>query len=365
LSDDRVVMTLDAGGTNFVFSGLKRGKRITSLIVLPSNADHLEKCLQTIIDGFQKVKELLLPERAVAISFSFPGPADYLNGIIFNPPNFPSFKGGVPLGPMLEDYFNLPTYINNDGNLFAYGESIAGFLPEVNRGFKNMKLQKKFRNLIGITIGTGFGAGVIVNNQICNGDNSAGGEVWLMRNVLEPNIIAEESVSSRGIQESYKDLSGLNDSLSPKQIYEIAIGKKDGCQSSAIKSYDRLARVTAEALVNLIGIIDGAIVIGGGIMGASKLLLPQILKYLSSTIENRKGEKISRIISKAYSFEEKDSIQKFYALKPEELKVPFSFREIEIFENKRIPVGISRLGTNEAIMLGAYAIALNEYKEKV
>ena len=100
-------------------------------------------------------------------------------------------------------------------------------------------------------------------------------------------------------------------------------------------------------------------------MGASKLLLPQILKYLNSTIENRKGEKISRIISKAYSFEEKDSIQKFYALQPGELKVPFSFREIEIFENKRIPVGISRLGTNEAIMLGAYAIALNEYKEKV
>ncbi|WP_339647676.1 hypothetical protein [uncultured Salegentibacter sp.] len=52
-------------------------------------------------------------------------------------------------------------------------------------------------------------------------------------------------------------------------------------------------------------------------------------------------------------------------MKPEEVNVPFSFREIDVFENKSIPAGISRLGTSEAIMLGAYAIALKELKEKI
>ena len=68
----------------------------------------------------------------VAISFAFPGPADYRNGIIGDLPNFPSFRGGVALGPYLSRKFGLPVFINNDGNLFAYGEALCGALPEIN-----------------------------------------------------------------------------------------------------------------------------------------------------------------------------------------------------------------------------------------
>ena len=73
------------------------------------------------------------PEKPVAISFAFPGPADYPNGIIGGYlPNFPSFREGVALGPFLEAKFGIPVYINNDGDLFAYGEALGGALPEVN-----------------------------------------------------------------------------------------------------------------------------------------------------------------------------------------------------------------------------------------
>ena len=356
--DQRVVLTLDAGGTNFVFSALRGGKPITPLITLPSNSGDLEKCLQTIIDGFIKIRDLLLPEKPVAISFAFPGPAEYKNGIIINPPNFPSFKEGIALGPMLEDYFKLPVYINNDGDLFAYGEAIGGFLPEVNKGFKDLKIKKKYRNLIGITLGTGFGAGVVINTQICTGDNSAGAEIWLMRNLLEPDIIAEESVSVRGIQFYYSQFSGDHTDLTPKDIFDIAMGDREGDREAALKAYDNSAKVIAEALANVINIIDGGVVIGGGIAGSSKLLLPQILNHLNSTIENRKGDKFGRIVSQAFSFEDEGSKQEFYKTATKKIKVPFSKREIEYIGNKRIPVGISRLGTNNATMLGAYAVAL-------
>ncbi|PRX43172.1 ROK family protein [Salegentibacter salegens] len=370
--DKRIVLTLDAGGTNFVFSALRGGEPITPLITFPSQSNDLEKCLKTFITGFEKVKELLLPQKAVAISFAFPGPAEYKKGVILNPPNFPSFKEGVALGPMLEDYFSLPTFINNDGDLFTYGEAIGGFLKEINQGFQDYEINKDFKNLIGVTLGTGFGGGIVINNQICIGDNSAGGEVWLMRNLLESEFIAEESVSVRGIQYYYKELSGEKGNLSPKDIFEIAIGDKEGHRDAAINTYNKVAQVAAEALANIITLIDGAVVIGGGISGSAKLLLPQILRHLNGDIKNRQGVKFKRIVSQAFSFEEKDSKKEFYLSATKKIKVPFSSREVEVLQKKGIPIGISRLGTNNAIMLGAYAIALDQiekftpqYKRKV
>lgn len=60
-------------------------------------------------------------KRPAAISFAFPGPADYPNGIIGGwLPNFPSFRDGVALGPFLQEKFGVPVFINNDGDLFAY-----------------------------------------------------------------------------------------------------------------------------------------------------------------------------------------------------------------------------------------------------
>ncbi|APS39196.1 ROK family protein [Salegentibacter sp. T436] len=359
-NDQRIVLTLDAGGTNFVFSALQGGKPITDLLTLPSYSNDLKRCLNTIITGFEKINGAIYPEKAVAISFAFPGPAAYKKGVVINPPNFPGFKNSVALGPFLEDYFNLPTFINNDGDLFTYGESIGGFLTEVNKGFRDFEINKKFKNLIGITLGTGFGGGIVINNQICEGDNSAGGEVWLMRNLLEPEIIAEESVSVRGIQLYYKNLSGKSEERSPKEIFEIAIGNENGNKKAAITAYDNMAQVAAEALANIITLIDGAVVIGGGMSGSSELLLPQILKHLNGEIKTRKGEKLNRIVSRAFSFEEKESKNEFYRRATKKVKIPFSSREVEFMANKGIPIGISRLGTSKAIMLGAYAIALNQ-----
>ena len=67
-NDDRVVLTLDAGGTNFVFSAIKAGTEIIKPVRKPSNAHHLDSCLETIVNGFQEVKKMLA-EKPVAISF--------------------------------------------------------------------------------------------------------------------------------------------------------------------------------------------------------------------------------------------------------------------------------------------------------
>lgn len=130
-ADPRIILTLDAGGSSFRFFATRGGKAIAEIPAVPSHADNLDRCLATVIECFEKVKALC-PEPPVAISFAFPAPADYPRGIIDNVGNLPAFGGGVALGPMLEARFGIPVFINNDGDLFAYGEAVAGFLPYAN-----------------------------------------------------------------------------------------------------------------------------------------------------------------------------------------------------------------------------------------
>ena len=104
-TDKRTVITLDAGGTNFVFGAIRGNQDVIKPISLPSNSHDLGQCLETLERGFREVINAL-DEKPVAISFAFPGPADYPNGIIGGYlPNFPSFRDGVALGPFLEDKY--------------------------------------------------------------------------------------------------------------------------------------------------------------------------------------------------------------------------------------------------------------------
>ncbi len=145
-TDQRIVITLDAGGTNFVFGAMRGNRFIIEPITKPSNSHDLDLCIHTLISGFEEVIASL-EQLPVAISFAFPGPADYANGIIGGYlPNFPSFRDGVALGEILRRRFGIPVYINNDGDLFALGEAMEGLLPEVNARIAAMGGEKKYTN---------------------------------------------------------------------------------------------------------------------------------------------------------------------------------------------------------------------------
>lgn len=359
--DNRIVMTLDAGGTNFVFSALQGGEEIVENVSLPSNADNLDKCLNNLIEGFKKIKAKL-PAEPVAISFAFPGPADYPSGIIGELENLPAFKGGVALGPMLKDIFNIPVFINNDGDLFAYGEAMAGLLPEINARLKEKNIDKQYHNLFGVTLGTGFGGGVIVNNQLCIGDNSAGGEVWLTRNFRDTRVFAEEGVSIRAVKRVYLENCKTpgNDDISPKDIYEIAKGEKPGDQQAAILAFEDMAVVAAESMANAVTLLDGVIVVGGGIGGAQDLFLPKMVEWLNGKhIEKYNGDKIPRLVAKVYNMEDPESVDKFLNFETKDISVPFSNKKVTYVPEKKLAIGMSRLGTSRAISLGAYHYALN------
>ena len=90
-SDKRIVMSLDGGGTNFVFSAVQAEKEIIDPITQSAKGENLEAILKNIIEGFNRVK-LKINKKPAAISFCFPGPADYENGIIGDLQNLPRLQ---------------------------------------------------------------------------------------------------------------------------------------------------------------------------------------------------------------------------------------------------------------------------------
>ncbi|MBQ5616196.1 MAG: ROK family protein, partial [Bacteroidaceae bacterium] len=206
-NDNRIVATLDAGGTNFVFGAMKAGEFIIDPVSVPSMAHDLDLCLQNMKNGFAQVFDQL-EEKPVAISFAFPGPADYPNGIIGGYlPNFPSFRDGVALGAFLEKEFGVPVFINNDGDLFAYGEALCGALPEINNRLTELGSNKQYKNLIGYTLGTGFGIGVVIDGRLNRGDNSCV-ETFCLRHRDMPDVIVEDGVAIRAVCRVYGEKSG-------------------------------------------------------------------------------------------------------------------------------------------------------------
>jgi glucokinase len=362
LSDDKhVILTLDAGGTNFVFSAYRGGLEIVSPITLASNAHDLERCTGTIYSGFDQVISRL-EQPADAISFAFPGPADYALGIIGDLPNFKAFNGGVPLGPMLEDRFRLPVFINNDGNLFAYGEALAGYLPDLNKRIIDRGGIKQFRNLVGLTLGTGFGCGIVLNNILLAGDNSNDAGIHNTSNRFNPAWNAEESVSTRAIQRVYCEKAGLDfpTSLMPKDIHDIAAGKVPGNREAAFHAFRTFGEALGNSVANMLTLIDGIVVIGGGLTAAWDLFAPSMFSEINRQYENTLGEQYARLSVKVFNLEDESAFGEFANGSVKPLRIPSSERVVVYDELQRAGIGLSKLSASAAIAIGANAFAVRK-----
>ena len=359
--DTRIVMTLDAGGTNFRFAATRGGKPVTETVALPSNGADLQHCLNNVLNGFSQVKALC-PEPPSAISFAFPGPADYPNGIIGDLHNLPGFRGGVAIGPMLQEKFGIPVYISNDADLFVYGEAIGGLLPHVNGLLEKAGSPKRYKNLFGITLGTGFGAGIVRNGELFLGDNSMAGEIHSLRNKLQPTLDVEEGACIRAVRRVYAEQTGtaFADSPEPKDIYAIACGQQAGDQAAAKEAFRRLGEVAGDALANALTLIDGLTVIGGGVSGAWPLFLPALVAEVNSNYTGTSGNTYRRLNQPTFNLEDATQLETFLKGETRTIQVPGSERTVQYDSLQRLGVGMSRLGTSEAVALGAYSFALQQ-----
>jgi len=391
-NDNRIVVTLDAGGTNFVFGAIQGNRQIVNSITTPSNSHDLDLCLKTLSHGFANIIESL-GTPPVAISFAFPGPADYPSGIIGGYlPNFPSFREGVALGPYLEEKFGIPVFINNDADLFAYGEAMAGALPRVNEMLEKEGSAKRYSNLLAYTWGTGFGFGFASYGKLHIGDNSCT-ETFCLPLRYHPDIIAEEGVSARAIVREYlnaggEDLSTLrkyfrqagakafiqadgsllteeNFELTPATIFNIAEGVGPGGEEStrnraaAIRSFHHFGEAAGDAIATAATLIDGLIVIGGGITAARKYIMPSLLSVMREKMHTFGGDTLGRLQFYVYDLDNPQEFSLFAKGESKVLDVYGTTRKVTYDPQKRTGITISTLGASRAIGLGAYSYALS------
>ena len=357
-NSQKIVVTLDAGGTNFVFGAMCDGKPIGQSLTLPSMAHDLDLCLSTLIKGFEQTISSL-PYAPVAISFAFPGPADYRNGVIGGfLPNFPSFRDGVALGPMLEEHFGIPVFINNDADLFAYGEAMGGALPRINRMLEEAGSAKRYRNLLGFTFGTGFGFGFVMDGRLNLGDNSCV-ETFCLKHRDYPEFIVEDGIAIRAVKRVYRELSGDERELEPKDIYNIAEGNLEGNAEAAKEAFATQGRVAGDAMATAVTLMDGVIVIGGGLAGASKYFMPALLDEMRSKIRTMSGDSLNRVQMNVYNLDDKAEFEQFARGNSTKIKVYGSDKYVTYDPEKRVGITISDIGASNAVSLGAYLYAID------
>ena len=152
-------IAIDLGGTNIraahVAQGICSNKK-----TMPCPADKPEEVVVNSICGL--IDELMNSE-IDGIGVGVPSVVDPEEGIVYNAANIASWKE-VHLKERLENQFGVPVKVNNDCNCFALGESRYG----AAQGLKNV---------VGITLGTGVGAGLILNGNLYSGVGCGAGEV--------------------------------------------------------------------------------------------------------------------------------------------------------------------------------------------
>jgi len=152
------IIGIDLGGTH-VRAGVVSEGRLENIesVRIPSDGS-VDEVLRVI---FELVGPLI-DANIKAIGIGVPSVVDVEKGIVYDVQNIPSWKV-VELKKLMEERYRLSVLINNDANCFALGEKYFG------KG-------REARSLIGVTIGTGLGAGIIINDKLYPGLNTGAGE---------------------------------------------------------------------------------------------------------------------------------------------------------------------------------------------
>ena len=196
--------------------------------------------------------------------------------------------------------------------------------------------------------------------RLFRGDNSMAAEIWLFRDKLHPTSNIEEGVSIRAVKRTFASRTGMSFEAAPepREIFEIATGARTGPKEAAIAAFHALAENAGDALASAVTLIDGLVVIGGGLAGAASVFLPRLVAEMNGHFETAAGP-VNRLAQRVFNLEDPAELATFCRGDVREVKVPDSDRTIAYDPMPRIGVGVSRLGTSRATSMGACAFALS------
>jgi glucokinase len=156
------VIGIDLGGTN-IRGGVMNDNRLSGILQQRIAAQgSAEEVLQQLF----QLTDALMNDSVAAIGIGVPGLVEAATGTVFDVVNIPSWKE-IPLQRLMEERYQRSALINNDANCFALGELYFGKGQGTN-------------SMVGLTVGTGLGSGIIINKKLYAGNNCGAGEFGMI-----------------------------------------------------------------------------------------------------------------------------------------------------------------------------------------
>lgn len=292
---------IDLGGTNIVAGVVDENYNIISKASTKTNCPRPEK---EIADDMAKMALQAVKNANLEISdiewigIGTPGIANSATGIIERANNLGFVN--TPMVKYIKETIDKPVFIENDANAAAYGEFVAGAAKEA-------------RNAICVTLGTGVGAGIIIDGKIYSGSNYAGAEIG--HTVIEVDG-AECSCGRKGCFEAYSSATGLirmsKEAMekSPDSIMNKMAQEKGGKvtartsfdamragDKSAKEVVDKYIKYLAAGITNTINIFQPDILcIGGGVCNEGDPLLLPVKALVENEDFAKNSEKRTEIV---------------------------------------------------------------------
>ncbi|MDI6850182.1 MAG: ROK family protein [Candidatus Saccharicenans sp.] len=243
------IIGVDLGGTN-ARAGLVEGNRVTKIAVREIRS---QGGSEEVLTDLKAVVESVLSPEVEGMGIGVPSVVDPQTGTIYDVQNIPAWKE-VPLKTILEAEYKIPVYVNNDANCFAAGERYFG------QG-------RHYRNLVGLIVGTGLGAGIIADGHLYSGTSCGAGEFGMLP-YLDSNF--ERYASGQFFLKSYGQPG--------KEFYRRAVAGEE----EARRIFSEFGRHLGEAIKAIMYAVDPeAIILGGSVSRAFEFFRDSMLETVS------------------------------------------------------------------------------------
>ena len=283
----KLTVGLDLGGTNLECGIVTEQGTVLHRATRPAEA---ARGPEPVLDDMAELIEIVIKEvnasfdDVVGIGIGAPGPLSHRDGVIYKAANLPGWENvRVPRGVIKR--VGLPATLENDGNVAAYGEFWAG----AGRGM---------RSIIALTLGTGVGAGAVIEGELLHGYFENALEIGHL--IVEPNG-RPCSCGQRGCLEQYCSASCLG----RRAVEEVAAGAQSvladqitpgkalgslpvveaarGGDELACKIWDDACRFLAVGCINMQHAFNPQrVVLGGGMSRAGGFLLDRVMFHIEA-----------------------------------------------------------------------------------
>lgn len=186
----KLALGIDIGGTNCAYGLVDIQGETHYETSIPTNTFSIAMDFVKFLKSDSTIQKHI--HQIIGIGIGAPN-GNHFTGEIQFAPNLPWEKGIIPLQKYVEEIFGLPAILTNDANAAADGEKLFG-------------TAKPFKNFVVITLGTGLGSGIYINDKIVYGAHGLAGEFGHIRTI---NNGRECNCGRKGCLETYASSTGI------------------------------------------------------------------------------------------------------------------------------------------------------------